>query len=415
MAVTEKTALAAPTTAARLVALLAIAIFINYIDRGNLATAAPQIKDQLHLTNTQFGLLTSAFFWTYTPAMLLAAWLADKINPYRTLALGFALWSAATALTGVAGGYLSLIALRFCLGIGESVAFPCSSKLMSDYLPPHRFGAANGLLIAGVAWGPAFGTLAGGLMMQHYGWRAMFMAFGLAAFLWLWPWLQASRNAPKPIAHDEARHPPSFAAILGRMELWGASLGHFGSNYVLYFVLSWLPLYLVKERGFTITEMAVLVALVYSVYGASSILLGWLSDRWIASGATLERVRKTVFIAGLVGMAIGLMGTALGGRSMAVASLLFCGFCFGSNGTSLWSVTQTLAGPRGSARWVGIQNAFANFAGIVGPVVTGYVVDRTGSFVDAFFLAGAMALFAAASWGLMIRKIAPIDWNEAPA
>jgi MFS family permease len=415
MSVAENKALAAPgqTTAARLVALLAIAIFINYIDRGNLATAAPQIKDQLHLTNTQFGLLTSAFFWTYTPAMLLAAWLADRINPYRTLALGFALWSAATALTGLAGGYLTLFALRFCLGIGESVAFPCSSKLMSDYLPPHRFGAANGLLIAGVAWGPAFGTLAGGLMMQRYGWRAMFVVFGLAAFLWLLPWLQATRRAPPPVMHEEARHPPSFAAILSRRELWGASLGHFGSNYVLYFVLSWLPLYLVKDRGFTITEMAGIVAVIYSLYGASSILLGWLSDRWIAAGATLERVRKTVFIAGLIGIAIGLLGTALGGRDMAVASLMFCGFCFGTNGTSLWSVTQTLAGPRGSARWVGIQNAFANFAGIVGPVVTGYVVDRTGSFVDAFYLAGIMALLAAATWGLMIRKVAPIDWGTA--
>ena len=145
--------------------LLALAIFINYVDRGNLATAAPLMKDELHLSASKFGLLLSVFFWTYVPGQILAGWLVEKINAYRTYALGLALWSISTALTGVAGAFSMLIALRLLLGIGESVAFPCSSQLIAQHLPQHRLGVANGLTAMGLSLGPAFGTFAGGLFM----------------------------------------------------------------------------------------------------------------------------------------------------------------------------------------------------------------------------------------------------------
>src|SRR5258708_40070818 len=109
------------------VPLLAVAIFINYVDRGNLATAAPLIKDQLNLSSTQIGLLLSAFFWSYVPAQILAGWLAEHINPYRILAIGLALWSIATAASGLTSGFYALIALRGLLGLGERAALPCSS------------------------------------------------------------------------------------------------------------------------------------------------------------------------------------------------------------------------------------------------------------------------------------------------
>src|SRR6185436_4422663 len=112
-----------------------------------------------------------------------------------------------------------------------------------------------------------------------------FLAFGLVAFVWLWPWLAMTRNAPSvPEHHEGSGKPPPFAEILSLRALWGSTLGHFASNYVLYFVLSWLPLYLVKERGFSIVEMSQLGAVIYGVFGVSCIALGWMSDRWIASG-----------------------------------------------------------------------------------------------------------------------------------
>ena len=159
---------------AGVVSLLALAIFINYVDRGNLATAAPLIKDELKLSGTQLGLLFSAFFWSYVPSQILAGWLSERINAYRTLALGVALWSIATAASGLATGFASLIVLRLLLGVGESAAFPCSSKLLAYHLPEHKLGHANGLIAMGLALGPAFGTFVGGMLMAQYGWRAVF-------------------------------------------------------------------------------------------------------------------------------------------------------------------------------------------------------------------------------------------------
>ncbi|MEO8926370.1 MAG: MFS transporter, partial [Caulobacteraceae bacterium] len=115
--------------AAGVVTLLAISVFINYVDRGNFATAAPLMKDALGLTNTQVGVMISAFFWVYAPGQFLAGWLAERVSAYLVLAVGLAVWSMATVLTGLAGGFATLLALRLLLGLGECAAFPCSSKL----------------------------------------------------------------------------------------------------------------------------------------------------------------------------------------------------------------------------------------------------------------------------------------------
>jgi len=163
-----------PTVAGRsvigfgVVGLLAIGMFINYVDRGNLSTAAPLIKDQLHLNNTQAGFLLSAFFWAYTPFQPIAGWLAERINPYRTLALGVALWSLATALIGIAGSFAGLFVLRLLLGVGESSVFPANAKILARDLTPHHLGSANGVIGAGQALGPAIGTFAGGMLMATY-------------------------------------------------------------------------------------------------------------------------------------------------------------------------------------------------------------------------------------------------------
>ena len=228
---------------AAVVPLLALAVFINYVDRGNLATAAPLIKDELHLSATQIGILLSAFFWTYMPFLVVAGWLAEKINAYRTLALGVVIWSLATAASGLATGFMGLLVLRLVLGVGESAAFPTSSKLLAQHLPQHKLGAANGLIGAGLALGPAFGTLVGGLLMASMGWRPVYILFGLVSLLWLVPWLISTRHASAAATVEVAEPAPALLVILKRRELWGAGLGHFATNYAFYFVISWLPTY----------------------------------------------------------------------------------------------------------------------------------------------------------------------------
>jgi MFS family permease len=399
---------------AGVVPLLAIAIFINYVDRGNLATAAPLMKDELRLSVAQLGLLFSAFYWTYIPSQILAGWLAERINAYRTLALGLGIWSLATAASGLATSFALLIALRLLLGVGESAAFPCSSKLLARHLPLHRLGAANGAIAAGLALGPAVGTFAGGMLMAQFGWRPIFLLFGIVSLAWLLPWLRIAREASLCPEEASAEAEPRFPAILRRRELWGACAGHFSSNYAFYFVISWLPLYLVKSRGFTIVEMSVLAGVVYLVYAASAQITGWAADRWMQSGASANRVRKTAIVASHAGVAVSMLGCAFGDPTVCVVSLFAAGFFFGPGSANVFAIGQTLAGPRAAGKWIGVQNCLGNISGVVGPLVTGLVIDRTGDFFWAFAIACGITLFGIVAWGIIIPRVAPLAWDSPP-
>jgi MFS family permease len=393
------------------VPLLAVAVFINYVDRGNLATAAPLIKDQLHFSNTQIGVLLSAFFWSYVPAQIVAGWLAERLNPYRSLAIGLAIWSIATALSGVASAFATLIVLRLLLGLGESAAFPCSSKLLAQHLPSDKLGGANGLIGVGMALGPALGTYGGGLLIVQIGWRNVFILFGLLSLLWLVPWYASTRHASAQADNRSMDLGPSLTSIIRRRELWGAALGHFCGNYALYFVISWLPLYLVKARGLSVGQMAEIGGLIYIVYAATSLSAGSLSDRWIRRGASDNRVRKAVIVSGYAILATSLVAAAVGDLKVSVISLFCAGVAFGLCTPTLLAIAQTLAGPQVAGRWMGIQNCVGNLAGIVAPIITGFVVDRSGQYYWAFIIAAAVVTVGIVSWGLVIGTVAPLNWG----
>jgi MFS family permease len=395
------------------VPLLALALFINYVDRGNLATAAPLIQANLKLSTTQIGFLISAFFWIYVPGQIFAGWLAERINPYRTLALGLGLWSAATAATGLASGFAALLGLRILLGLGESAIFPCSSKLFAQHLPPKRLGHANGMVGTGLALGPAFSTLVGGLLMARIGWQAVFLLFGLISLLWLIPWQMVTGAASRQADTIASTPAPSFLAILRERSAWGAFLGHFSSNYALYFVLSWLPLYLVKARGFSLSQMAELGGAIYLIYALSCYTVGRVSDHWMQQGASDTKVRKSFSIAAHLGVPTCMLICAAGNSAAAIASLLVAGVFLGCSTPTLYAIGQTLAGPRAGGKWVALQNFFGNIAGIVGPLITGFLVDRTGDFTVAFAVSASVGLTGLVGWCVLIRRVAPIDWSTA--
>jgi MFS family permease len=403
---------------ARVVALLSLAAFINYVDRGNLATAGPLIRDQLGLSHTQLGILLAAFFWSYAPAQLPAGWLAERLEPRRVLAAGLAIWGAATALTGLFSGFLTLLVLRLVLGLGESVMYPASFKILATEAAEEQRGRANGFLASGQLLGPAVGTLVGGLLMARLGWRVVFILFGLASLLWLWPWLATPREVmprrPMGLA-GQASDIPTTAMILRRRELWASCLAQFCGTYTLYLVLSWLPVYLVNTHGFSMAQMAPIGAGVYALSAGTSVLTGWLSDRWLSAGAGTNRVRKTGLIAGLAVVTACLIACAQASSVGALLALAGCGIGIGIWTPALFATTQTLAGPYASGRWMGIQNCLGNVAGMTAPLVTGVVVDRTGHFAIAFGIAAGLAVIGLVSVGFIIRRIAPIDWRAHPA
>src|ERR1700687_5338349 len=192
--------------------LLRISVFINYVDRGNLSIAAPMLKDELRISATQLGILLSAFFWTYACLQPIAGWLVDRVNVNWVIAGGFFLWSAATAATGLVRTFSMLFALRLLLGIGESVAYPSYSKIIALNFPEEHRGLANSVITAGLALGPGFGMLMGGMLMARFGWRPFFIVLGLVSLLWLVPWIKCMPHARDAIHADTAGGPslPEF-------------------------------------------------------------------------------------------------------------------------------------------------------------------------------------------------------------
>ncbi len=395
-----------------LLVLLAISVFINYVDRGNLSIAAPMLKDELGISPLQLGILLSAFFWTYACLQPFSGWLVDRWNVYWVFAGGFFLWSAATAATGIVHTFTVLLVLRLLLGIGESVAFPSCSKILAMNFPEEHRGFANAVLSAGLMLGPGFGMLLGGLLMARFGWRPFFIVLGLVSLLWLVPWLKWMPKNQEAI-HTNTTGAPTLLEFLRLRSAWGTCIGLFCGNYVSYFLITWLPFYLVRERHFSLGNMAKIGGIAYLLGACFCTLAGWLSDRWITSGATPTLARKTFTGGGLAfaGIFVGL--SVVNGPLYCIAALMLGVISFGVWTSNVWAITQTLAGPRAAGRWTGFQNFFGSLAGIVAPALTGFVLDRTGHFYWAFAILTAVALAGMMSWIFLVGPIEQVIWHSA--
>jgi MFS family permease len=393
------------------VVLLAISAFINYVDRGNLSIAAPMLKDELGISAAKLGVLLSAFFWTYACSQLLSGWLVDRFNVNWVFAAGFILWSAATAMTGIVQAFSALLVLRLLLGMSESVAYPSYSKIIAlNFSEEHR-GFANSMISAGLVLGPGFGMFFGGLLMARFGWRPFFIVLGLASMLWIVPWWMWMPKKHQATLTDSIGAPSVFEFLRLR-SAWGTCAALFCGNYVSYFLITWLPYYLVRERHFSMDNMAKLGGTAYFLGACFSMFSGWLSDRWIATGATPSLVRKTFTGGGLAlsGIFIGL--AAVSGTNYCAVALILGVIFYGVSASNIWAITQTLAGPKAAGRWTGFQNFIGNLAGVVAPALTGFVLERTGQFYWAFEITTGVALVGMASWVFLIGPVEPVIWDR---
>lgn len=396
-----------------LVGLLALAMFVNYADRGSLSIVAPVLKGRLGIDHTQMGYLLSAFFWTYALSQPAAGALVHHFDVRLVLAVGVALWSGATFLSGFADSFALLLALRFALGFGESVIFPANARIIARM--PERFrGRANGMIAGGLALGPSAGALAGGLMLAHWGWRAVFFVLGGASLCWLVPWLSIPRFARDGTFVSE-RAPPRFSSILGKRALWGISLAHACANYQYYLLLAWLPAFLVEFAHLSLTAMAWTGAGIFAVQSLSAVAAGQISDRLIAAGRSATAVRKSVAIAGCAGCGTALLLVGIAPDSWALPLLVAFGIASGGVNPMLFTIGQTLGGPSAGGRWMGIQNLLGNLAGAMAPIATGFIVDATGSFRAAFVLAASLSLAGIFAFARIIGTVEPIAWAELAA
>jgi MFS family permease len=396
-----------------LVALMATSLFINFIDRGNLATGATQIRSELELSATAYGALAAAFYFAYAFCQLPAGVLSDRLGGKLVLGLGALLWSVSTLLTGFVQGFYGLFILRLMLGLGESVAFTTTSKIIASNVPKAQMGLANGLIGFGYLVGPAAGTLIGGMLMARWGWRPTFILFGALSLLWLLPWSRVQIREARP-AETRARQAVTMRQILSRRALWGASLGHFAGNWNWYFILGYLPMYLEMQRGFSKEQMAQVVSSAYLVNALAALAAGWAFDKLIQRGwspsVTLKAPLALAHLAGL-GCMLAMPFMPLG----ACIALLFVYEIFlGFSSPAYFMIPQIMGGPSAAARWVGVQNMMGNMPGIIGVFFAGVLIDAGGgSYGTAFLLAGLVNVLGLVGWLAILPKVAPVDWEKA--
>ena len=386
-------------------------MFLNYVDRGAIGIAAPMMKTELGLSEEAYGIAFSAFFWIYAPVQLFAGWLCDRFSVYRLMAVGILLWAGSTLLMGFAGGFASLLVLRIMLGIGESISFPGSSKIIARHVAPERRGFANAMVAAGTgAWARGGDARWGadpwpvGLARDLPDLRDRHFAVAAAV----------AGDGPGPAGDRSSRRRRQgpIGALLVKWPLWSMSIVHALGNYCFYFLLAWLPLFLTKSRGFSIGEMTILATLGYAVQAVCALSYGHFSDWWTRSGRSEALCRRWMMVASQVLAAGAILGLAFAHSAVAIGILLcLAGAASASLSLNLYAVAQMFAGPRASGTWVGFQNALGNLSGIVGPIVTGIVIQRAG-WDNAFLLTAAVAAFGALWWAVGVPKIEQSSLTE---
>jgi len=392
----------------RVFSLLLISAAVNYIDRGTLSVAAPVLTKELLLSPAQMGLLFSSFFWSYAGFLVVAGWLADRYEVRLVLGMGYLVWSLATAGMGFVATLPALLALRLLMGFGESVAFPVYSRVIAEKFPINQRGLPNSMIDAAVKVAPALSNLLGGVLVLRYGWRTMFVVLGGGGLAWLLLWHHWAPQGKS--STSKTVEGPSILQICRRRDAWGTFVGNFCANYGYYFLLTWLPSYLVTERHLSMGKMAILASLPFWASAGTSMLGGWTADRWITRGVNATRARKLFVVGGLTFATLIFPAGLVTDLRLSMILLVGAYCAFGFFSSNHWAITQTLAGEYAAGRWTGLQNGISNLAGVIAPLATGLLISWTGNYYLAFLSASIILLVGAVCYLVVVGEVAPLRW-----
>jgi sugar phosphate permease len=408
-----------------MIGLCFLANAISYIDRANLAIAAPGIRAELGLDATVMGLVLSAFFWTYAVMQLPAGWFIDRVGVRLSLALAVGWWSLFTMMTGLARSVPQFLGARLMLGIGEAACIPGCTKVAFNWFPRRERGFACSLFNSGSVAGSALSLPLVTLLIAKLGWRGSFLVTGLIGLIWLVAWWLLYRDPERyrAIAPDaveallaQRSQPAASGAKVSWLELfryrsiWGLMIGLFCLNFAIYFFITWFPSYLMQARGFSLAALGTLGTLPALMALPGNWLGGYVSDRLLRAGWSATRARKTCLVAGMVmassiGLAAVVESTAI---CLALFALAYASLSF--TGANVWTVGSELAPTPGHvASMAGIQNFAGNLAGILISTFTGLMLTLTrGSFLVPLGTAGALCIVGALSYLFLVGKVEPL-------
>lgn len=400
--------------------ILTLAGIVNYLDRSTLSIANHSVSGELGLSASQMGLLLSAFSFSYAFSQLPMGALLDRFGARVMLGLGMFVWSCAQLCGGLVRTLPQFLVARIALGIGEAPQFPAGAKVVSEWFALRERGRPTGIFTTSSTIGPALAPPILTVLLLWIGWRGMFVVMGVLGIAVAIGWYLVYRNrAEISLAPDEVKHlteEEPLARLERRMTFaewrglfaspttWGMIFGFMGVIYMVWLYLTWLPAYLEHERHLTIAKTGWIVSIPY-IFGTLGMLSsGFIADGLMASGMARMRSRKWPICTGLIGAAVFTVPAAYTPNlTLAIVYLSLAMYFVNLASGAAWALVS-VAAPRHLVASLGsIQNFGGYFGGSFAPFITGVVVDRTHSFVNAFLISAGVSFAAALVYMFVVR------------
>ncbi|MGH8199855.1 MAG: MFS transporter [Steroidobacteraceae bacterium] len=417
----------APRLRWRIAWLIATGVLINYFDRISLSVAVPQLDHSFHLTPVKEGLLLSSFFWTYAPLQIPAGLILDRLGVTRVGRWSALLWSAAQLLTACASGFGGILAARLLLGAAEAPSFPGSSKAIGYWFPRSERALSTALFDVGAKFSNVIGVPLVAFAVVGLGWRWGFAAVAALSFAYFvvfcWKYRDPSQHPKltREERHDlvtggaEPEGQPAgdttgvLSYLLSTRKVWGIVIGFGAYGYSFNLFLTWLPDYLVRTMHRSILTSAGFAAIPWACGSLSDLMVGgWLIDFLIRRGRDETRVRKAVLVTGMCGglAVLGATATSRPGVALVWISIALAGLSAAA--AVAWSLPSLVAPKGGVAAVGGIMNFSNTMMGIAAPIVTGFIVESTHSFVSVFLIAGMILVAGVAAFVFLLGRIEPL-------
>ncbi|HEV7655281.1 MAG TPA: MFS transporter [Mycobacteriales bacterium] len=390
----------------RVLFLLCLLYAVSYVDRTAISSAGPALRADLHLSETQFGLALAAYSLPYALLQVFGGWIGDRFGPRKVLGVLAVLWGISTLWTGLATGLLALGAARLLLGLSEGAAFPTATRAMATWLPGDRRGYGQGVVHSAARVGAAVAPLVMAGLIATVGWRWGFIALGVLSALWSIVWLRRFKDRPQDdervtdieldeldVSHADAA-PGTASVAPSRQVPWRrlvarlapVTLVDFCYGWMLWVYLTWLPSFFQDEYGLALAGFALFTSLVLSAGVVSDTLGGMLSDKLLDRTRSLRTARRANLIIGLAGSMLALIPSLLVHDLVLVTISLTVSFFFLELTNSvLWTIPMDIA-PQHAGVASGLMNTGFGVAGIVSPIVFGFLIDRTGNWQLPFAL-----------------------------
>jgi MFS family permease len=400
---------------------------INYVDRVVLSVSARPISHEFGLSNVQMGYLFSSFLWLYVICLIPMGVIVDRLGSRIVNALGMALWSAATIATGLAGSFATLLATRITMGAGEATTFPTAGRVIREWIPIRERGLATTVFNSGGLFGPAMAGLVMPSLVSEVGWRATFYVCGAIGFVWLTAWLIWFR-LPEHVSwlnsgeralilrerdgrtedFEGGALPIPITRLLATPSMWGLMLSQGCATYTQYLFLTWLPNYLQVAKGLTLFKSGMLMAIPYLGAVVFAILLGRVSDLWLSPAAVKEGRRRTVIVIAMLSSSVILLVPLISGVYPILVLIMIALIGISTSiALNIALVSDLMRSSGNIGRATGIVIFGGNMFGLLAPIVTGYVIELSGSYAAAFVIAGTLQVSGALATLLLTRR--PIE------